>query len=81
MFVTKWQIAVVQNSDNYPLRNHFLKDNRSGFPHSCVPDSDLFGVLLTIAYLTIIPRARMGSESIAHEAKGKIQLVGQKYRE
>ena len=32
-------------------------------------------------YLTIIPRARMGSESIAHEAEGKIQLVGQKYRE
>ena len=30
-------------------------------------------------YLTIIPRARMGSESIAHEAEG--QLVGQKYRE
>ena len=43
-------------------------------------------------YLTIIPRARMGSESIAHEAEGrlrghegernncfsKIQLVGQK---
>ena len=41
-------------------------------------------------YLTIIPRARMGSESIArdHQAEGsnnncfsKIQLVGQKYRE
>ena len=34
-------------------------------------------------YLTIIPRARMGSESIAHEAEGfsEIQLVGQKYRE
>ena len=41
-------------------------------------------------YLTIIPLARMGSESIAHEAEGqegerscfsKIQLVGQKYRE
>ena len=39
-------------------------------------------------YLTIIPRARMGSESIAHEAEGseatrvsKIQLVGQKYRD
>ena len=41
--------------------------------------------------LTIIPRARMGSESIAHEAEGhegernncfsKIQLVGQKYRD
>ena len=30
-------------------------------------------------YLTIIPRARMGSESIAHEAEG--QLVGKKYRE
>ena len=38
---------------------------------------------LSIAiYLTIIPRARMGSESIADEAKGysKIQLVGQKHR-
>ena len=34
-------------------------------------------------YLTIIPRARMGSESIAHEAEGfsKIQLAGQKYRD
>ena len=37
-------------------------------------------------YLTIIPRARMGSESIAHEAErnncfSKMQLVGQKYRE
>ena len=39
-------------------------------------------------YLTIIRRAQMGSESIAHEAEGernnwfsKIQLVGQKYRE
>ena len=37
-------------------------------------------------YLTIIPRARMGSESIAHEGErnncfSKIQLVGQKYRE
>ena len=34
-------------------------------------------------YLTIIPRARMGSESIAHEGErnncfSKIQLVGQK---
>ena len=45
-------------------------------------------------YLKIIPRDRMGSESIAHEAFGfrvhvgerndcfsKIQLVGQNYRE
>ena len=37
-------------------------------------------------YLTIIPRARMGSESIAHEGErnncfSKIQLVGQKYRD
>ena len=42
-------------------------------------------------YLTIIPRARMGSESTAHQARGhegernncfsKIQLVGQKYRD
>ena len=36
--------------------------------------------------LTIIPRARMGSESIAHEGErnncfSKIQLVGQKYRD
>ena len=39
---------------------------------------------LSIAiYLTIIPRPRMGCESIAHEAENcfsKIQLVGQKYR-
>ena len=37
-------------------------------------------------YLTIIPRARMGSEPIAHEGErsncfSKIQLVGQKYRD
>ena len=42
----------------------------------------------TYLYLRIIPQARMGSESIAHEAEGhegernncfsKIQLVGQK---
>ena len=37
-------------------------------------------------YLTIIPRARMGSESIAHEGErnncfSKIQLVGQKCRD
>ena len=31
------------------------------------------------AYLTIIARARIGSESIAHEAEG--QLVGKKYRD
>ena len=39
--------------------------------------------LLLECYLTIIPRARMGSESIAHEGErnncfSKIQLVGQK---
>ena len=33
----------------------------------------------TIVHLTIIPRARMGSESIAHEAD--YQLVRQKYGE
>ena len=37
-----------------------------------------------IGYLTIIPRARMGSESIAHQGErnncfSKIQLVSQKY--
>ena len=39
-------------------------------------------------YLTIIPWAQMGSESIAHEAQGwmgycfsKIQVVGKKYQE
>ena len=26
----------------------------------------------TVFYLTIIPRARMGSESIAHEAEGRM---------
>ena len=30
-------------------------------------------------YLTIIPQARMGSESIAHEAEGQVTRVGQKY--
>ena len=39
-----------------------------------------------MVYLTIIPRAWMGSESIAHEGErnncfSKIQLVGQKYRD
>ena len=29
-------------------------------------------------YLTIIPQAWVGYESIAHEAEGKIQLVGEK---
>ena len=38
---------------------------------------------ISTEYLTIIPRARMGSESIAHEGErnncfSKIQLVGQK---
>ena len=38
----------------------------------------------TNGYLTIIPRARMGSMSIAHQGErnncfSKIQLVGQKY--
>ena len=42
--------------------------------------------MTTLIYLTIIPLARMGSESIALEAErnncfSKIQLVGQKYRE
>ena len=34
----------------------------------------LFAVLFfrRYGYLTIIPRARMGSESIAHEAKGRM---------
>ena len=50
---------------------------------------------LNLRYLTIIPRTRMGSESVAHEAEGrmrghegernncfsKIQLVAQKYRD
>ena len=40
-----------------------------------------------LEYLTIIPRTRMGSESIAHEGESnnkffsKIQLVGKKYRD
>ena len=39
-----------------------------------------------VGYLTIIPGAQMGSESIAHNGKrnncfSKIQLVGKKYRE
>ena len=39
--------------------------------------------LIGHGYLTIIPRVRIGSESIAHEADcfSKIQLVGQIYRE
>ena len=53
-----------------------------------------FSAEIVRVYLTIIPRARMGSESVAHEAEGrmgyegernncfsKIQLVSQKYRE
>ena len=49
-------------------------------------------MVVLLLYLTIILRARMGSESIAHEAEltqrnvrnncfGKIQPGGQKYRE
>ena len=51
----------------------------SAIDFSCV-------LISTMCYLTIIPRARMGSESIAHEGErnncfSKIQLVGQKYRD
>ena len=30
------------------------------------------GISLVEVYLTVIPRVQMGSESIAHEAKGRI---------
>jgi len=33
---------------------------------------DKLNVLQLTRYLTIIPRARMGSESIAHEAEGRM---------
>ena len=36
-------------------------------PHHMVQSSLEFNI-----YLTIIPRARMGSESIAHEAEGRV---------
>ena len=48
----------------------------------------VYGALISYneVYLTIIPRARMGSESIAHEGErnncfSKIELVCQKYRD
>ena len=33
-----------------------------------------------IEYLTIIPRARMGSESIAHEAEGRMAIDSEAMR-
>ena len=38
-------------------------------PRSC---SVCFSAEIVRVYLTIIPRARMGSESIAHEAEGRM---------
>ena len=51
-----------------------------------IKDHSTFGVQYYGVYLTIIPLALMGSESIAHEGKknncfSKIQVVGQKYRD
>jgi len=34
--------------------------------------NETVGILLVVVYLTIIPRARMGSESMAHEVKGRM---------
>ena len=44
----------------------------NGVPFSCFRLNERVGILLVVVYLTIIPRARMGSESIAHEAKGRM---------
>ena len=46
----------------------------------------LSAIVCNLFCVTIIPRARMGSESIAHEGErnncfSKIQLVGEKYRD
>ena len=40
----------------------FVKDTKAWNDHMVVPD----------VYLTVIPQARMGSESIAHEAEWSI---------
>ena len=54
----------------------------AGYPRSIdksmVPLNETDLHYKVVEYLTIIPRARTGSESIAHEFD---QLVGQKYRE
>ena len=44
----------------------------NGVPFSGFRLNERVGILLVVVYLTIIPRARMGSESIAHEAKGRM---------
>ena len=56
-----------------PLRQHKL-DKIMSFP-SCVwpyAHSTYVTILVLMLYLTIIPRARMGSESIVHEAEGRM---------
>ena len=35
---------------------------------------------ISAEYLTIIPRARMGSESIAHEAEGRMAIESEAMR-
>ena len=82
------------------LKHNVLYDSRSIYHRQStnIPPTfkshriDRVSTTILAKYLTIIPRARMGSESIAHEAKdrmgyclgycfSKIQLVGQKYWE
>ena len=49
---------------------HYEQKERASFSGSRVGRGDL-RLLWPTEYLTIIPRARIGSESIAHEAEGR----------
>ena len=46
---------------------YILRWNSASQQHEGIRDRPLF------VYLTIIPRAQMGSESTAHEAEGRIE--------
>ena len=62
---------------NFPLEmyHHILNDSSLNNCHNKLLENDSFPVYVLMPvneYLTIIPRARMGSESIAHEAEGRM---------
>ena len=61
----KRKIAHVQKKGNYN------DDNNNNFITYIAQITSAYDQM-RITYLTIIPRARMGSESIAHEAEGRI---------
>ena len=73
------EISVVQTLDNaIHVINLYPVDNAIDFPNTYPFEQNQARVLrinvtdtcITDGYLTITPRARMGSESIAHEAEG-----------